>query len=139
MPEAVLVVSLMLAAETVRDARELAIDMSVRNAGSGPVRLNTLTFPYSGAVLELRTAAGTPVAPIPPGMPPVDDEVTGRIDLAPGAQETWHYVGTSLFDGPLAPGRYAIRFRVTLLGEPHGRDWAGTLSSEWVQFTVLGA
>ncbi len=138
MPEAALVALLALASDTVGDARDLAIEVSVRNAGPAAVRFNTLIFPYSGAVLDLQTAAGEPLAPVPAGMPPVDDGVAGRIDLAPGAQDNWHYRGISLFDGPLAPGRYAIRFRVTLLADPHAHDWAGTLASDWVPFTVLG-
>jgi hypothetical protein len=133
MPEPALVVMLVLASATVADARDLAVEVTVRNTGSEVVRLNALAFPYAAAVLEVRTAAGASVALIPPGMPPVDDGVTGRIDLAPGAVQTFHYSGAVLFDAPLPAGRYAIRFHAALGAGSHGRDG---LASEWVPFTV---
>jgi hypothetical protein len=136
MPEAALVVTLLLASATVADARDLAIEVTIRNAGREAVRLNALAFPYAAAVLEVRTAAGASVSLVPPGMPPVDDGVTGRIDLAPGAAELFSYSGAVLFDAPLAPGRYAIRFHAALQDGSRGTDG---LASAWVPFTVSGS
>ncbi|MCU0734246.1 MAG: hypothetical protein MUF20_01820, partial [Methylotetracoccus sp.] len=117
---------------------DLAIEVAVRNPGPASICLNTLTFQYSAAVLEVQTADGTPVAPIPPSLPPIDDGLTGRIELVPGAEASFNYSGASLFDAPLPRGRYAIRFRVMLVEGPSGRNWAGTLVSDWVSFSILG-
>jgi hypothetical protein len=129
-------VTLALASASVADVRDLVIEVTIRNAGDEAVRLNTLAFPYAAAVLEVRTAAGAPVGLIPPGMPPLDDGVMGRIDLPPGAVETFNYSGAVLFDAPLPAGGYAIRFHAALGAGPQRDERNGGLASAWVAFTV---
>ena len=136
MPDAAPEVTLILDSDRVDDVRMLAVAIRIRNAGSGPIRLDTLPMRYAAAVLQVRHETGALIPGMPPSTPPVPGATDTTIVLAPNANETFEYKATSLFHDPIDPGRYAIRFRVHL-SDAHGRGaWSGDLESRWVSFTV---
>jgi len=119
----------------VADVQELAITAHVHNAGTAPVRLNTLLLPYPSLMLQVRDAAGKRVPLGPPPVPPIDDGSLGRQDLAPGKELTFEYGNP--FGASPDPGRYEIRFFHEARSTHPGKDWQGTLESAWIPFEVL--
>jgi hypothetical protein len=130
--------ALKLESPVVADARELEIEVTLRNVGVTALRVNTLPLEYGPVVLRLRTASEKPVPLVPPSVPPLDDGEMLRVQLEPGAEVRFEYRGGGLLDSPLSPGTYAVRFQLSLTSGPSGRDWAGELASSWVPFEVTG-
>jgi hypothetical protein len=131
-------VELTIDTPVVADVRELEIDVTLRNAGAAPLRVNILHFDYGPVVLRLRDAGGKTIPMMPPSVPPLDDGETGRALLAPGEMKHFYYYAGRLLDAPLPRGRYAVCFKVLLTAGPGGCDWAGELASSWVPFEVIG-
>ena len=130
--------ALKLKSPMLADARELEIELTLRNVGATALRLNTLPFEYGPAVLRLRTASEEPIPLLPPSVPPPDDGEVLRVQLGPSELVRFHYRGGGLLDAPLSPGKYAVRFQLSLTSGPSGRDWVGELASSWVPFEVTG-
>jgi hypothetical protein len=116
-------------------AGKLAVSVVIRNKASGTLRVNALFLDMPKILLKVRNSDGSPVNPGPPGMPPLDDGVTGRKVLKPGEFLTYRYTGSEYFGTDLLPGKYQVRFQYanTL---PESGDWTGTIETEWLDFEV---
>jgi hypothetical protein len=130
--------ALKLKSPVVADARELEIEVTLRNVGASAIRVDTLPMEYGPAVLRLRAASEEPIPLVPPSVPPLDDDEALSVQLAPGEEISFQYRGGGLLDSPLPRGTYAVRFQLELTSGPSGRDWAGELVSSWVPFEVTG-
>jgi len=128
-------IDLKLALYEVDDARDLEVDVTIRNTQNRQAPLNILPLTYGPAVLEVRDAESNPVPLVPPSVPPSGD-ASGRIDLTPGAAVAFHYRGSTVFDAPLMPGNYAVRLRVTAVPDPTASGRRCELTSAWVPFVV---
>jgi hypothetical protein len=111
---------------------DLAVDVTLSNPGTSPVRwLGT----YLGAgtlAVEVRDASCQRLPGGPPPTPRADDGVTGWNSLAPGGSLPVAYASWILVDAP--PGKYEVRFT----GIP-GDAGNARVRSAWAPFEVVAA
>lgn len=131
-------VKLTLADSIIQASEKLDITVDIANQGNQPVRLNTLFLDFPSVVLQVRDQSGRRVPLSPPPIPPEDDGLAGREELAPATSISRRYSGRGLLGVPLAPGVYSVRFFFEAVNAGAAHDWEGTLQSDWMPFTILG-
>jgi hypothetical protein len=130
-------VKLDLEPKHVREAAEVTAVVTLENRSAHALKLNTLFLDLPSIVFQVRDAGGQRVALGPPPVPPDDDGVAGRKELAPGAHLSLRFKGNELFPNALPPGRYEVRyFFQSQHSAPGVTDWEGELSSPWVRLQI---
>jgi hypothetical protein len=127
-------VKLTLAAAEVPRGSELRLSAEITNRGPTPVQISTDFLHAPSLVLRVRDAVGKPVPLGPPPVPWKDDGESGRRVLAPGESITFRY--SMIFGIEPPPGEYQVSFESTQPKGPKGKDWEGTLASDWVPFRI---
>lgn len=120
----------------IKYADELEVRACFTNESKAKMRLKTLFLDLPVILLHVRKAGGEQVPLGPPPLPPPDDGVIGRVDLATGQSLRYVYNGINIFSGKtLSPGLYEICIRYdNEVG--HGEEWRGVIKTDWIKFNV---
>ncbi|HEY9596297.1 MAG TPA: hypothetical protein V6D33_01335 [Cyanophyceae cyanobacterium] len=130
-------VELILPETELQNARELLVTAKLTNKSTQPIQLNTLFLPIAPVVFQVYDSVGNAISLAPPPVPPLDDGVSARQELAPGESLSFRYSGNSLFGTTLPPGVYSIQFHFNAINNGSSQDWEGLLQSESEHFTIL--
>ena len=124
-----------LVPDRIMFGEDFELHVTLTNASPRPLRVNALFLGYTTILLRIERADGSHLEPGPPPLPPRDDGVVGRVELAPGASLERIYHGGNYSPERLPPGEYRVRFKHADPSAHHG-EWTGEVTTPWLTLTV---